>query len=409
MKIAIFSDCYLDLTGGITTVIDAQKAELERNGHTVYVFSTGFPRSKQQLQQLAKKNIYCVPSCRFFFRGLTPISRRPNVLIKWFLEKHPELENFDVFYIHYEAGCSIAGLKLAKKLKVPSMQMMHGREDMGETNIIPLGLRTLVAIGLNFLHARYIPHIKHIKRDHYLADKIAKAKMWEIMVNHANDADVVLTPSEHFRAKLRHYGVQKKIEVLPNGFRDDRFPVEAKAKHYAPDQELRIVWHSRVSAEKRMMPFLEALTRVDGKWKLDVFGGGGDYFRAQRFAKRHHLNVHFHGNVKFEKIQAVILKSHLDVLVSYNFDTFGMTLIEAEAACVPVFFCDPDMREIVPEGGYIMSKKQTPESMAQTLNQIFQHPEKINQMSLIMQKNRKNIMMSRRIKKLEKIINEVAN
>ena len=237
MKIAFFTDCYLDLTGGITSSINAQKAALENNGHTVYIFSTGFPRSKKELQKLATKNIFVVPSCKIFFRGLTPVSRRPNIIQKWLLKNRPELKNFDIFYIHYEAGCSIAGLHLAKKLNIPSIQVMHGREDMGESNIIPLGFRTIVAVTLNWFHSWYIPHPIKIHHDNYLAGTIAKAKMWTLMINHANYADLVLTPSDHFRQKLIHYGVNKEIKVFPNGFPDDKFPKYPETKTLKPNEE----------------------------------------------------------------------------------------------------------------------------------------------------------------------------
>ena len=145
MKIAIFSDCYLDLTGGIRTSINAQKKALEDNGHTVYVFSTGFPRNERALKELAKENIFVVPSCKLFFRGLTPVSRRPKIIEEWLLKEHADIKDFDIYYIHYESGCSIAGLRLGKKLNIPTVQVMHGREDMGETHIIPFGLRTISA------------------------------------------------------------------------------------------------------------------------------------------------------------------------------------------------------------------------------------------------------------------------
>jgi len=105
MKIAIFSDCYLDLTGGIVTAINADKAELERRGHTVYIFSSAYPKSQKEKQQLAKKHIYPVKSCRIFGRGLTPIARRPKIIEKELEKTHPELKNFDIFYVPYEAGC----------------------------------------------------------------------------------------------------------------------------------------------------------------------------------------------------------------------------------------------------------------------------------------------------------------
>lgn len=416
MKIAFFSDCYLDLTGGITSSINAQKTALENDGHTVYIFSTGFPRTKKELQKLAKENIFMVPSCRLFFRGLTPISRRPKIIEKWLLRGHPEIKYFDVFYIHYESGCSIAGLRLGKDLKIPTVQVMHGREDMGETNLIPRGFRTIVASLLNWFHSWYIPHPIKVHRDNYCANSLAKAKMWTLMVNHANFADLVITPSAHFRKKLIHYGVTKEIKVLPNGYPDAHFPKNPSIKKLNPDEPLRIIWHSRVSAEKRMMPFLHALNILQKtvnqdenspKFTLSVYGGGGDFFRAQRYARRHRLNVKFHGNVKYDKIQSAIADSHLDALVSYNFDTFGNTLIEAEAHGVPVFFCDPDMKEVVPKGSFVLSKSPSPESMAAVLQDLLEHPNKIEQMSKIMFKSRSDILISHRIKLLEKIFNDI--
>lgn len=401
MKIAFFTDCYLDLTGGITSSIKAQKFALEKNGHTVYIFSTGFKKTKRKLKNLANQNVFEVPSCKLFFRGLTPVSRRPKIIEKWILKNHPEIKDFDIFYIHYESGCSITGLRLAKQLGIPSIQVMHGREDMGETNIIPRGFRTIIAALLNWLHSWYIPHPIQIPRDSYLANTLAKAKMWTLMVNHANFADLVITPSKHFRQKLIYYGVKKEIKVFPNGFPDNIFPLDPSIKKLKTDEQLRIIWHSRVSAEKRMMPFLHALKNVKGKYRLDVYGGGGDFLRARRYVKRHHLNVVFHGNVDFEELANAISKSHLDVLVSYNFDTFGMTLIEAEAFSVPVFFCDPDMQEIVPKDSYIMSANETPEKMTESINNLLKHPEVIEQMSKVMLKNRKDILISKRIKTLE--------
>lgn len=407
MKIAFFTDCYLDLTGGIRSSINAQKSALEKNGHTVYVFSSGFPRSKEELIELWKNHIYEVPSCKLFFRGLTPIARRPRIIEKWLMREFPELREFDVFYVHYEAGCSIAGLRLAKTLKIPSVQVMHGREDMGETNIIPFGFRSISAYFINLFHSWYLPHSVTVKRDDYLANSYAKAKMWTMMVNHANFADLVLTPSEHFRKKLKHYGVKKEIKVLPNGFPDERFPEKAELRELEEGKTLNIIWHSRVSAEKRMMPFLRALKQVRGNYRLDVYGGGGDFHRAKRFVANNHLRVVFHGNTTFETIAAKLPQSHLDVLVSYNFDTFGMTLIEAEAFGTPVFFCDPDMKEVVPEGSYIMSKNETPKEMANALNDLIEHPEKIRSMSEIMLKHRSEVLASNRVKELEKILAEL--
>lgn len=409
MKIAIFSDCYLDLTGGITSSINAQKAALEKAGHTVYIFSTGYPKSTKELKKLADQNIFQVPSCKYLFRGLSPISRRPKIIEKWLLREHSEIKNFDIYYIHYEAGCSIAGLRLGKKLHISTVQVMHGREDMGVTNIIPFGFRTIIATLLNWFHSWYIPHPIKIHRDDYLADTTAKAKMWTMMVNHANYADYVITPSRHFAKKLAHYGVKHKIQIFPNGYPDQNFPANPAVKSLQPGETLKIIWHSRLSGEKRIMPFLQALSQVEGKYHLDVYGSGADLEKAKHYATKHNLNVTFHGNAKFATVQNAILKSHLDVLASYNFDNYPMTLVEAEAAGVPVFICDKDMQEIVPKGSFILSDGPAPTQMAKALNNLLQHPEKIQQMSEIMLKNRNEVLISNRIKILEKYFSDIIN
>ncbi|MBR2841552.1 glycosyltransferase [Candidatus Saccharibacteria bacterium] len=403
MKIAIFSDCYLDLTGGIVNSLTAQKKALEDRGHTVYIFSTGFRRTEKELLKLTKEQIYVVPSCRWCFKGLTPVSRRPKIIEKWLLRKHPEIKEFDIFYVHYESGCSIAGLRLAKQLGIPSVQVMHGREDMGVSTVVPFGLRTLVAGALDWFHSWYLPHPVKVARDNYLADTVAKAKMWTLMVNHANYADMVLTPSEHFRKKLVHYGVTQPTKVLPNGYPDDKFPAEVTVKKLSGKEPLKIIWHSRVQGEKRIMPFLEALRLVPGKWQMDVYGSGTEFKRARRYARRFRLPVKFYGDTPFYKVQKAITETNLDVLVSYNYDTFGMTLIEAEIQGVPVFFCDPDMKEIAPRGGYVLTKGPEPTAMAEALNDLLAHPERIEKMSEVMIKNREKVLISKRMIELEKI------
>lgn len=403
MKIAFFSDCYLDLTGGIVTSINADKAELEKHGHTVYIFSSAYPKSQKEKQKLAKKHIYPVKSCHVFGRGLTPIARRPKVIEKNLKKTHPELKNFDIFYVHYEAGCSIAGLRLAKEFKIPSVQVMHGREDVGEEKLIPKGLRTFVAASLNLFHSWYIPHTAKIHRDSYLADTIAKAKMWTLMVNHANFADIVLTPSEHFREKLLLYGVRKPIIALHHGVSDELLKEKVTTKILRPGRPLQIIWHSRLSGEKRILPFLEALTKVKHPYHADFYGDGMEVEKAKLYARIHNLNTTFHGMTDSGVVMKALMGAHLDVLVSYNYDTFGMTLIEATAAGVPVLIADPDLAEILPSGGYVMTQDETANEIANSINYICEHPEVIEEMSKVQISARKEKGVSVKIHKLEEI------
>ena len=406
MKIAIFSDCFLDLTGGIVTTIIAQKEELERRGHIVYVFSSSYPKTNSEIEKLKKTNIFPVKSCRVFGRGLTPIARRPGIVEKQILKEHPEVKDFDVFYVHYEAGCSIAGLRLGKKLNVKTVQVMHGREDIGEQNLVPKGFRTIVAILLNWFHSWYLPHPIKVVRDGDFIKTIAAAKMWTLMLNHADFADIILTPSEHFRQKMFLCGLKKPVKTLPNGVLDKNFVPDLAPKVLDPGEALKIIWHSRVSKEKRIMPFLEALTKVKGKYRLDIYGDGNDLSRAKRYVKTHHLNARFHGAKPFKEIYAKIIDSHLDVLASYNFDNYPMTLVEAESAGTPVLFVDPDLKEVVPSTGAILTSSPDSDSIASAINYLIEHPDKITAMSKAMLARRDEVRVSNIVNKLEKYINE---
>ncbi len=404
MKIAIFSDCFLDLTGGIVTTISAQKKELEKRGHTVYIFSSAYPKTDKELQELAKENIFPVKSCRVWGRGLTPIARRPKIVERQILSEYPEVKDFDVFYVHYEAGCSIAGLRLGKKLKIRTIQVMHGREDIGEQHLIPFGFKTFVAFCLNLFHSWYLPHSVKIKRDDYLAKTIAAAKMWTLMVNHANTADLVLSPSAHFKKKLAHYGVKKPIEVLPNGVSDALFVQDLKPKKLEPGEPLRIIWHSRVSKEKSIMPFLEALAQVEGNYHLDVYGDGNDLKNAEKYVKKHGLKVSFHGAKPFKEVYPEIIKSHLDVLNSYKFDTFGMTLVEGESAGTPVLYVDPDLKEVTIPEGSVLTASPDPTAVAAAISDLIKNPEKIEAMSKAMLAHRDQVRVTKVVDKLEEYI-----
>lgn len=411
MKIAFFSDCFLDLTGGIVTNIKAEKAELERRGHTVYVFSSAYPRSETELEKLAKEHIFLVPSCKIAGRGVTPIARRPKIVERWILRNHPEVKDFDVFYVHYEAGCSIAGLRLAKALKIYSVQVMHGREDEAEAKLIPFTLRTLVATLLNWFHSWYLPHPIKIRRDNYLADTVAKAKMWTLMVNHANFADIVLTPSEHFRQKLIYYGVDKPIIALPHGIKDDLLGSKPETKTLKEGEALKIIWHSRVSGEKRILPFLEAIRILQYRYKiknyhLAVYGSGADLVPAKQYAKLNRLNVKFYGNTDFDKIWQALKEAHLDVLVSYHYDTFGMVLLEAIATATPTLIADPELVEILPPQSYALTASPKPADIATALLELIQHPDRVHQMSQAIVASTKSIANSHKITQLEKIFAE---
>ena len=403
MRIAVFTDVFLEVPGGIPSSIAAQKKSLEALGHSVTIFCPGWCPEAGSVE--------VVPSFpRLFSANGAPLARGPKKIRAWILERFPNFaEDFDIVHVHYEASCSLAGMLLAQEFGLPLVQTMHGREDMAIAVNVPHPFKTLVGTALCWLHARFIPHRIKVPRDDYLAPSLARVKMWTLMVNHANFADAVLTPSKHFANKLEHYGVSRPIMVVSNGVADEmvtEFDKMAKnrslIRKMSIDEPLRIIWNSRVSNEKRIMPFLEAMTEMSTPVEVSVFGDGNALNKSKRFVTKHNLNVKFYGRVAHEVILSKMLSQHLSVTVSYGFDTQGLTLLEAEATGLPVFFVDEDMKEVVPKGSFAFSRPD-PVSMARTLDGLHKHPEKISEMSQVMLRHRHEVLQSTQIKKLIKV------
>ena len=121
MKIAIFSDVYLDVPGGIVSSINAQKEGLEKAGHEVVIFSPGFAGRKRE------PGVYVVPTCKVLRLNKAPVAHRPGIVEKWILKQFPDFgKEFDLVHVHYEAGCSIAGMRLAKKYGITTRRFGFG-------------------------------------------------------------------------------------------------------------------------------------------------------------------------------------------------------------------------------------------------------------------------------------------
>ena len=301
-------------------------------------------------------------------------------------------------HVHYEASCSIAGARLARRFGLPLVQTMHGREDMAIQINVSHPWKYIVASILSGWHSRYIKHMIKVKKDKFQAPTRTRAKMWELMVNQAEVADVVLTPTNHFARKLEHYGVTRPIVAVSNGVPAELVNGKFLKRKMEDGAVLKMIWNSRVSKEKRIMPFLKAIAMLKRPYILYVYGDGNEFKRAKRFVEKNKLKVKFFGRKRRDKIVEKMQEAHFGIMASYNFDTQGMTLLEAEATGLPVFFCDPEMMEVVPAGSFVIAGGAEAEAMAIALEQIL--AQQVEEMSKIMLANREEVLQETQIAKL---------
>ena len=429
LRIAIFTDVFLGIPGGIPSSIRAQKTALEALGHQVTIFCPG---TQQDFENPLSKfganhdpNIILVPTAKFLING-APFSKWTKQVVRFIEQKYPNLaETFDLFHIHYEATTSMAGLILAKKYHIKTVQTMHGREDMAIAINVPHPFKTLVATGINIIHRVTLKSIlKNSSKPDYqnpeiknLAPTIARREMWRMMTRQANLADQVITPSAHFAKKLQLFGVTRPISIISNGIADQEIAnFTPKIHTYRNHEPLRILWFSRLSKEKRILPFLESLQiaqelEPNFRFIFTIIGDGNQMSKVQKFCKKHfdEASIKILGTIPHQEIlQKYTKDQHLSIINSYQFDTQGLTILEAAACNLPVIYDDHDMSEIVPYHGGLFAKSPAPRPMAELLLKIHHQPELIQKLSQNLAASKKTYLQSHQIEKLLKLYRQLS-
>ena len=442
LRIAIFTDVFLGIPGGIPSSIRAQKTALESLGHQVTIFCPGtqqdFENPLSQFGANHDPNIILVPTAKFLVNG-APFSKWTKHVIRFIEEKYPNLtESFDFFHIHYEATTSMAGLLLAKKYGIKVVQTMHGREDMAIAINVPHPFKTIAATGINLIHRTTLKSIsKKSPRPDYqnpepkkspslnyqnakiknLAPTIARREMWQMMTRQANLADQVITPSAHFAKKLQLFGVTRPISVISNGIADQEIAnFTPRIRTYQDHEPLRILWFSRLSKEKRILPFLESLRiaqelEPNFRFIFTIIGDGNQMSKVRKFCRKHfdEASIKILGTIPRQKIlQKYTEDQHLSIINSYQFDTQGLTILEAAACNLPVIYADPDMTEIVPNHGGLCAKSPAPRDMAELLLEIYHQPEIIQKLSQNLAASEKTYLQSHQIEKLLKLYRQLS-
>lgn len=428
-RIAIFTDVFLGIPGGIPSSIRAQKTALESLGHQVTIFCPGtqqdFENPLSQFGANHDPNIILVPTAKFLVNG-APFSKWTKYVTRFIEQKYPNLaETFDLFHVHYEATTSMAGLLLAKKYGIKVIQTMHGREDMAIAINVPHPFKTLAATGINLIHRTTLKPIakKSLKPDYQnteiknLAPTIARRQMWQMMIRQANLADQVITPSAHFAKKLQLFGVTRPISVISNGIADQEMTnFTPQVRSYQRSEPLRILWFSRLSKEKRILPFLESLKLAQElepnfRFIFTIIGDGNQMSKVQKFCKKHfdEASIKIFGTIPHQEIlQKYTKDQHLSIINSYQFDTQGLTILEAAACNLPVIYADPDMSEIVPNHGGLCAKSPNPCAMTELLLKIYHQPELIQKLSQNLAASEKTYLQSQQIEKLLKLYRQLS-
>ncbi|SPM38234.1 glycosyl transferase [Mycobacterium numidiamassiliense] len=379
MHVALFTDLHPATFGGAQISVATQRRALEQLGHQVTVFTA--PLANTPDPDPCVVELKAVP---VIARLAQILGRYDDYVFVWPSRANRRLideafesrEPIDIVHTQGDLGVAIAGMEAARRHGIPVVQTKHTRYDayFEQAASAPLFLATIVSR----MQKRHFATEFTFKR----AEESTVARLaWRFMVAHAQAVDHQIIPTRHFAQSLADRGVNRPISVISNGIDDGAIDRATRTATSArcDNEPLRLIWCGRLSAEKRVLEAIEAVSRVD-HCTLDIYGEGvlEPAIRKAIDASGLSRRVRLRGRVDHEDCLRAMRSSGALLFTSYGFDTQGLVLLEAAAMSLPTIYCDPALGETVPEGGGILAADPSPAALAAAIRLVSEDRDKLN-------------------------------
>jgi glycosyltransferase involved in cell wall biosynthesis len=340
VHVAIFADQHVESLGGAQVSTRLQRRYLERAGHTVTVVAPRRHGARAAVNAhdpgyLDVPSIPITPDREYSF---TWPGGRVDRAIDRGMAARPRP---DVVHVQADFWGAFLGYRFAARHGIPVVHTMHNRVDVGIEATAPFPGIVLRALnGWRRTALRGLAGGAATGRDG-----------WAYLRGLARGATAVTAPSSHFARRLEANGVFGPVDVVWNGIDDDVLEaVRADAPTERAPGPPRFVWLGRMSPEKRLLPFLEALAQAGAPCDVEVIGGGAQLGAARKLVARHALPVRFAGKLPYDAVLRRIAAADALVQTSIGFETQGMTPFEAASLGTPSVISDPDIAAEIGEG-----------------------------------------------------------
>lgn len=166
-----------------------------------------------------------------------------------------------------------------------------------------------------------------------------------------------------------------EYRILPNGVDLDRFSAPPR-RAGPPGRSLRILAAGRLDPRKGLEVLLEAARllreRAGPVWELQIVGEGSGRRQLEKTVRAQRLPVRFLGAVSPEEIPLRYREADIAVAPATYGESFGVVLLEAMAAALPVVASDlPGYRGVLaPSGGGLLVPPGDPHRLADALHQL---------------------------------------
>jgi 1,2-diacylglycerol 3-alpha-glucosyltransferase len=355
MHILMFSDQHADSLGGVQVSLRLQKRFLEDAGHTVTICAPRMHRD--HVGDSGYVDTPSVPITLDREYSMTLVSRRTDRLLDAALASRPPV---DIVHVQADFWGAMLGYRYAARHSIRAVHTFHNHMEFGIGRVVPFP-KLAIRVLLWWQHRLLQP-----------TRSVLAPSSWSYLNELALRADASTAPSGHFACLLEDTGAASDVEVILTGA--DDAVVEEILRNGAPRTTARplFVWMGRMSAEKRILEYLDAIRLADVDADFRLYGAGLLLAKAQAFVREHGLGdrVRFAGKVPYSQALAAIASADALVQTSIGFETQGMTVFEAAALGTPSIVSDPNIAGELPDGVYWQPANGSVEALAAAIRLV---------------------------------------
>lgn len=359
MHVVMFADQHVESSGGAQVSMRLQRRFLERAGHTVTVVAPRMHRPTPT--DPAYVDLPSIPVTPDREYAMSWPGIRTDRLVDAAMTGRPPV---DVVHVQADFWGAFIGHRFAARHGLPVVHTMHNRVDVGIEATAPFP--GLVLRVLNAWARRVLRPALRAKLPREAPDG------WAYLRRLARLSAAVTAPSAHFARRLEAHGavpVAGGVDVVWNGIDDDILDaaLAAGSPGRRPGRP-RFVWIGRMSPEKRLLPFLEAVAAAGIDADVEIIGGGAQARAARRLVKRTRpvASIRFAGRMPYAETLARLAAADAVVQTSIGFETQGMTVFEAASLGTPAVVSDPDIAAELGGGVWTVADATVP-ALAETL------------------------------------------